>query len=206
MGKRFAVMGAVAFVTSLVLSGITQGAAAGLSPAVAGLILALVIASGIGFDVVGVATTTASEKPFHALASDRVAGATQAVRLLRRRDLVATVTNDVIGDILGTIGGAMGATLALQLSLWLAEHPWPLPGPRPERVLLSILVVACTAALTVGGKAGLKRVAIHRSHEIVFAVGRAMAALERWLGRPLLLERGRSARRKGRRALRRRQP
>lgn len=177
MGKRFAVMGGLAFAASLFLTGFTQGAATGVPPLLAAFILVLVILSGIVFDVLGVAATTAAEKPLHALASDRVFGASQAIRLVRRRDLVATVTNDMIGDILGTIGGAMGATLAAQLSL---------PGVLQDPVVRSVVIVAGTAGLTVGGKAGFKRVALRHNQDIVLLTGRVLALAERVAGRSFL--------------------
>ena len=45
------------------------------SIAVAFLILLFIVAVGIVFDIVGVAVTSADEKPFHSMASRRVPGA-----------------------------------------------------------------------------------------------------------------------------------
>lgn len=180
------------FLASLLLTGFTQEAAAAVPPLPAASLLILVIASGIFFDVIGVAAAAASEKDLHALAADRVPGAVQAIRLVRRRDLVATVTCDMIGDILGTIGGAMGATLAAQLSL---------PGVLQETVVRSALIVAATAGLTVGGKAGFKQVALRYNQDIVLLLGRVLALVESVVGRSLLNDRraGRRIRRRARR-------
>ena len=132
---------------------------------VAFLILLLIVLIGIVFDIIGVAVTSADEKPFHSMAARKVPGATEALRLLRKAERVSSICNDVIGDICGVVSGAASATIAVQL-LDNFTFSWPR--------LASLLMSAFVAGLTVGGKALGKSFAIKSRTEIVFAVGRVI--------------------------------
>ena len=68
---------------------------------VAFLILLLIILIGIIFDIIGMAVATADEKPFHSMASRKVPGAQESIRLLRNAERVSSICNDVVGDICG---------------------------------------------------------------------------------------------------------
>ena len=141
------------------------------SIAVAFLILLFIIAVGIVFDIVGVAVTSADEKPFHSMASRRVPGAKEAIRLLRSAGKVSSICNDVIGDICGVVSGAASATIAARALTYLS-FSWP--------QVVSLGMSALVAGLTVGGKAIGKTIAIRSSTEIVFLVGRILASLDQW--------------------------
>lgn len=141
------------------------------SIAVAFLILLFIVAVGIVFDIVGVAVTSADEKPFHSMASRRVPGAKEAIRLLRSAGKVSSICNDVIGDICGVVSGAASATIAARALTYLS-FSWP--------QVVSLGMSALVAGLTVGGKAIGKTVAIRSSTEIVFLVGRILASLDQW--------------------------
>lgn len=141
------------------------------SIAVAFLILLFIVAVGIVFDVVGVAVTSADEKPFHSMASRRVPGAKEAIRLLRSAGKVSSICNDVIGDICGVVSGAASATIAARALTYLS-FSWP--------QVVSLGMSALVAGLTVGGKAIGKTIAIRSSTEIVFLVGRILASLDQW--------------------------
>lgn len=174
---RSLVIGGLSFGISIGLGLVSQKVASQLTLWLAIIFLLLLVAAGILFDVLGVATAAAHERPFHALASDRVAGAAQAIRLLRQADVVTTVTNDMIGDILGTLAGAMGAGLVFQLVR---------RGVVTNEELLATVVVAMTAGLSVGGKSFFKGFALGHAQEIVLVAGRVLAFSERLMGRPLL--------------------
>ena len=137
---------------------------------VAFVILLLIILLGIVFDIIGVAVTSADEKPFHSMAARKVPGATEALRLLRKAERVSSICNDVIGDICGVVSGAAAATIAVQL-LQNFEFSWPR--------LASLMMSALVAGLTVGGKALGKAFAINSSTDIVFAVGRVIHGFHR---------------------------
>ena len=74
---------------------------------VAFLILFLIIFVGIVFDIIGMAVATADEKPFHSMASRKVAGAQESIRLLRNAERVSSICNDVVGDICGVVSGLL---------------------------------------------------------------------------------------------------
>ena len=145
------------------------------SMAVAFLILLVIVAVGIVFDIVGVAVTSADEKPFHSMASRRVSGAREAIRLLRNAEKVSSICNDVVGDICGVVSGAASATIAARAIMYL-DFSWP--------QLVSLGMSALVAGLTVGGKAIGKTVAMNSCTEIVFLVGRILATFDRWKNWP----------------------
>lgn len=131
--------------------------------AVAFVILLAIVLVGIIFDIVGVAVTSADEKPFNAMAARKVPGARQAISLLHNAERVSSICNDVVGDICGVVSGSASATIAAQV-LQNFEFTWP-------RVV-SLVMSALVAGLTVGGKAVGKTFAINSSTKIVYTVGR----------------------------------
>ncbi len=132
------------------------------------IILLAIILVGILFDVVGVAVTSADETPFHAMAARKVPGAREAIRLLRQAEKVSSICNDVVGDICGVVSGSASATIAVQL-LEHFEFTWP--------NVMSLIMSALVAGLTVGGKAIGKTFAVNSSTTIVHFVGKTIAAL-----------------------------
>lgn len=160
----------VTIVVSATISFASSEVMARSSMAVAFLILLVIVAVGILFDIVGVAVTSADEKPFHSMASRRVPGAKEAIRLLRNAGKVSSICNDVIGDICGVVSGAASATIAAR-ALTYMDFSWP--------QAVSLGMSALVAGLTVGGKAVGKTVAIRSCTDIVFLVGRIIASLDR---------------------------
>lgn len=132
------------------------------------VLLVLIIFMGIAFDVIGVAAAAGRETPFHAMASNRVRGAAEGIWLVRNADQVSVFCNDVVGDIGGTLSGAVGASIVFQLS----RRGFPLP-----ETILSTVMIAVVAALTVGGKAMAKSFAISRSVDILLIAGKVLHAL-----------------------------
>ena len=132
--------------------------------AVAFLILFAIVLLGILFDVIGVAVTSADEKPFHSMAARKVPGAQEAIKLLRNADKVGSICNDVIGDICGVVSGSASATIAAKvLSSGLVSLTWS--------QVVTLGMSALVAGLTVGGKAMGKNVAINSCTSIVHIVG-----------------------------------
>lgn len=132
---------------------------------VAFLILLTIVLVGIIFDIVGVAVTSADEKPFHSMAARKVAGAQEAIALLRNAEKVGSICNDVVGDICGVVSGSASATIAAQI-LANVELSWPR--------IVSLVMSALVAGLTVGGKAIGKSVAINSCTNIVHMAGKVI--------------------------------
>lgn len=156
----------VTIFVSAAISLISEEVMAGSGSFVACLILLAIILIGILFDIIGVAVTSAEDKPFHSMAARKVPGAKEAIRLLRNAERVSSICNDVIGDICGVVSGAASATIAARI-LVNFEFSWPR--------LISLSMSALVAGLTVGGKAIGKTFAINSSTQIVHTVGRVIA-------------------------------
>lgn len=154
------VTGIISFLSELVMSF--------SSIIVAFCILIVIILVGILFDIIGVAVTSADEKPFHSMAARKVAGAQDAIKLLRNAERVSSICNDVVGDICGVISGSAAATIAAQV---LARGEFALPQ------LVTLLMSAFVAGLTVGGKAMGKTFAINSCTKIVAASGKFLFLL-----------------------------
>ena len=129
---------------------------------VAFLILLAIVLIGIVFDIIGVAVTSADEKPFHSMSARKVPGGLEAIRLLRNAERVSSICNDVVGDICGVVSGSASATIAAQV-LQNFDFTWP--------QIVSLLMSALVAGLTVGGKAIGKTFAINSCTQIVSGVG-----------------------------------
>lgn len=154
------VSGTISFVSDLIMSASTM--------IVAFLILLAIVMIGIIFDVIGVAITSADEKPFHSMAARKVPGALEAIQLLRKAERVSSICNDVVGDICGVVSGSASATIAAQL---LQNFQFSLPQ------MVGLIMSALVAGLTVGGKAIGKTFAIGSCTKIVQSVGKLIWAL-----------------------------
>ncbi len=157
------------FLATILISGtislVSDALMAGSSMAVCFLILLVIILLGIVFDIVGVAVTSADEKPFHSMAARKVPGAHEAISLLRNAERVSSICNDVVGDICGVVSGTAAATISAQI-LTNVSLTWP--------QLVSLLMSALVAGLTVGGKAIGKTFAIGSCTKIVYMVGQVI--------------------------------
>ena len=157
------------FLITILISGtislISDEVMANSSLFVAFFILLVIILVGIILDVVGMAVASADEKPFHSMAAKKVPGAQEAIRLLRNAERVSSICNDVVGDICGVVSGSASATIAAQV-IRSFDFSWP--------QIVTLLMSALAAGLTVGGKAIGKSVAINSCTEIVHMVGRVV--------------------------------
>ena len=132
------------------------------------VILFAIVLLGIMFDIIGVAVTAADEKPFHSMASRKVSGARESLKLLRNSDRVSSICCDVVGDICGVVSGAASATIAA-LIIVSSNFGWP--------QIVTLAMSALVAGMTVGGKAIGKGVAIGSATKIVQTVGKIIYVL-----------------------------
>ena len=138
---------------------------------VAFIILLIIILLGIIFDIIGVAVTSADEKPFHSMAARKVPGSHEAITLLRHAERVSSICNDIVGDICGVVSGSASATIAAQV-IANGNFTWP--------KMITLIMSALVAGLTVGGKAIGKTFAIESCTAIVHGVGRVIYTLHYW--------------------------
>ena len=150
------------FILSIVFSGISAAITNSFNEIVLFIILLLTILLGIVFDMIGVAFLTSEEASLHARAAQKIAGAKEAIALLKNGTKVSSVCQDVIGDICGIISGSLGAVLTISL-----VDLFNLPN-----LLTTIIITAVISSLTVGCKAISKEIASKNSDKIVFTVGK----------------------------------
>ncbi|MFC7440968.1 hypothetical protein [Laceyella putida] len=148
-----------------VLSTSSHTLLAGMSWSGGLLVLLMIVAIGIGFDMLGIAATAASEKPLHAMAAQKIPGAKEAIGIVRRADQFSNFCNDVVGDISGVISGAVAVAV-------VASFVTSFPEWQQGREWVDVALVSLISALTVGGKALGKTLSIHYSNQIVFQVGK----------------------------------
>lgn len=162
------------FILSILISFVSSTLLGYASLGVAFVILMIIIFMGIIFDIIGIAVAAASEVPFHSMASQKVYGAKEAVKLIRNADKVSNFCNDVVGDIAGIISGATSATIVVQLTGIYGIL---------DTVIVGLILTGFVASLTVGGKAMGKSVAISKSHDIIFKVGLTIYYINKIFGR-----------------------
>jgi|SRR5690625_2196501 len=138
------------------------------------LVVLIIVLIGVLFDMVGIASTSATEAPFHAMAAEKITGAKEAVAIIRNADKFASFCNDVIGDISGIVSGTATALVVLQITNLLGES-----DGSPLEITLSVLITSIVAALTVGGKAIGKYIAINSSTKIIHFAGKVVYVLEK---------------------------
>ena len=123
-----------------------------------GVVITLIfILIGVLFDMVGVAVTASDEAKFHSMASNRVMGAKLAVKFKKNADKVSSFCQDVIGDVCGIVSGSTGAIISIKIASYFNAN----------NILITLVVMGCISALTIGGKALEKAIAIEKSNEIL---------------------------------------
>lgn len=134
------------------------------------ILLFLLLAISILFDMVGVAVTVADIAPFNAMASRKIKHAKSVIFLLKNADKVASICTDVIGDICGIVSGAVG----VGISTWVITK-YSIAETSALNALIFVIIGALISALTVGGKAACKRYAIMHSHGCVYNAGKVVS-------------------------------
>jgi len=156
------------FFLSMIFNALSETVLLNVGNFTAFFVLGVFVLIGITFDVFGVATTTASEKPFNSMSAKRVAAAKEALWLVKNAEKVSSICNDVIGDICGIMSGATAAIIIASL-----------PFKGTTGFIISIVITALVAGITVGGKAFAKGFAITKSNEIVFFMAKFVRLFKR---------------------------
>ena len=146
----------LSFIVSAIFSGLSSFCG-DMNVIILLIILIIVIFIGIIFDMIGVATLTSKESSFHAMSSKKINGAKESISLLRNSNIVSSICNDVVGDICGIVSGSLGASLTTYLVITFHTNI----------LWITILITSLISALTVGGKALGKQLAMKKSDKIV---------------------------------------
>ncbi len=157
----------ITLVLAAIFSIVSSFILSGVSIAVGMFVVFMLILIGIVFDMIGLAAASAREVPFHAMAAEKIPGAKEAIHICRRADRVSSFCNDVIGDISGIVSGTASAVIVLQMVFEMGAGE-----DSPLHFALSVVFTSIVAALTVGGKAAGKTLAIRFSTNIVLYVGK----------------------------------
>ncbi|MCL2755609.1 MAG: hypothetical protein FWE45_00980 [Firmicutes bacterium] len=135
------------------------------------LIAILILIAFLG-DIVAVAVAYADLGHFNAMASRKIRGAKNCIKLVKNSDKVSSILSDVLGDVTGIISGALGVSLAFIIIVGGDYTTF-------QEALIIALVTACIAAVTVMVKSIAKKIAIKNNAKIVFAVGRMLSLFTR---------------------------
>jgi CBS domain containing-hemolysin-like protein len=175
----------VAFVTFFIALLVSVGSEALVQAVnntfIAFILLIIIIFLGILFDIIGTAAAAAELPPFNAKAAKKVFGAYQAVKIKKNASVVANYTADIGGDIAGTLSGAIGAGIVFDLINIFSL---------PDIIFSGAVMTSFIAALTVGGKAIGKRIAIDKANKIIFQVAVVLGWWEKLTGIELFKNRG----------------
>lgn len=158
----------ISFVLSIVFSFISEITSDKAHISIAFILLILLIVISIIADAVGVATTSCDLAPLLAMASRKVRGSKNAIILVKNAERVSNICCDVIGDICGIVSGACTVAIVLKLFADGATNYW-----------VTIIFSSVVAALTVGGKAVMKGVAVKNSKELVMFTARLIGIFYR---------------------------
>ncbi len=153
----------ITFFLSSLFSFLSEIASNNLNIVISICILFFLLLLSIVFDSIGVAATSCEMSPILAMAAKKVPGANVAVKLLKNAEKVSNICNDVIGDICSIVSGTCIAAIVLSMKL-------------PEGYYwVNILVSATFAALTVGGKAFCKYLAVNNSKDIIMLAAKFLS-------------------------------
>ena len=157
----------VSFFVSAFISFLSELTASAEHIIVTILLLFFLILCSILFDGIGVASTSCDMTPFVSMASRKVYGAKTALWLVKNNEKVSNVCSDVVGDIFGIVSGACAAAITLKVVTDIAQD-W-------QQKLITISISGVVSALTIGGKAFLKNIAIKNSKEFIMFIARIIA-------------------------------
>jgi CBS domain containing-hemolysin-like protein len=147
-----------AFMITFIMSIFSESALKDINLTLSILIVLIFIVLGIVFDMVGISVTVADKKVFHSMAAKKVSGAKTALKLIANNSKVSSFCNDVIGDICGILSGTAAGTIAILLANKLNFNIF----------YVSLIITSIIAALTIGGKALGKSIAINHSNNILY--------------------------------------
>ena len=163
--KWILVVTLLAFILSIIMSFISSIVLKNVTLIVSIIVTFLFILLGIVFDIIGVATTCGDEEVFHSMGARKIRSGKIGVRLIKNASKVSSVCCDVIGDICGIISGTTGSILATKIALKFSFNEF----------YTILIITGFISALTIGGKALGKTLAINKSNYILYDVSKAIS-------------------------------
>ena len=155
------------FFISLIVSGTSNYISNNSNLIVLTIITITITLLGIIFDIIGTSILTANEANFHSMASYKVKGSKESIKLIKNKSNIANFCNDVIGDICGIISGSMGAMIAIRISNLL----------KIDNTITALITASILSSITIVGKALGKKYATRKSDNIILLVGKIISIL-----------------------------
>ena len=159
----------LSFIISLGFSFICETILPGVNIGVGIILVLIFILFGAIFDMIGVAVASANEAPFHSMASQKVKGASLAIKMIKNASKVSSFFNDVIGDICGIISGSAGVSIASKISEYA----------NTDLLLTTLIITALIASLTIGSKACGKNIALSKSNMILYETSKILSIFKK---------------------------
>lgn len=163
--KWIIVVTLLAFIIAIIMNLIANLTLNNVPLIIAIIITLLFIIIGIIFDIIGVAVTSGDEVAFHSMSARKVKGGKIGVKLLKNTEKVSSICCDVIGDVCGIVSGTAGVAIVAIIT----------KNTNTNELFIALLVTGIISALTIGGKAIGKGVAIQKSKEIVTLVSKTLS-------------------------------
>jgi len=160
------------FIITIIIA-FTMSIASEFLLSVTGIILSVIllivfISIAMVFDMLGVASTSANIEPFLSMASRRIRGSKESIKIVRNAEKFSSFSCDIIGDMCGIICGSIGASFVARIAL----------TGNVSQIVLSAIVSGIIAGLTVFLKAIGKNLAINKANNIVFALGKFLSIFD----------------------------
>ena len=162
------IIGIIGIILCLVLNIVRLNLLAVVSVAFMCIVSALIFI-GVIFDIIGVAVQSSDTVPFHSMASKKIKTARTAKKMIENSAKVSSFCNDVIGDICGIISGSAATVVSASIAVKMNVNP----------TISTLLVTSLVAALTIGGKAIGKGIAVSKSEYIITKVTKVMGYFKR---------------------------
>ena len=151
----------VSFVVSTIFGILFQTAANKANVYVLFLILLIFLIINIAFDGIALAATTCSIDTINSLASQKIKNAKSAVLLCKKSDKVASICADVIGDVAGILSGVCAAAIVYEIIKIKKTTD------NIEIIFISAIISGLISAITIGGKAFMKRIAMQKNLQYI---------------------------------------
>lgn len=133
-----------------------------------GIVMAIItivffIIISVIFDMIGVAITCTTEE-FFLERKNKEKGANVGLWMKKNSEKVCSFCNDVVGDICGILSGASGACVILSITQHIETASFI--------AIVSSLVSAVIAGLTIFSKALMKSYAINNANSFILKIGK----------------------------------
>lgn len=157
------------FIISMLFTFVSETAIPNINIFLGIFLVIIFIMLGVLFDMIGVAVTASDEAIFHSMASKNVRGAKLAIWFKKNADKVSSFCQDVIGDICGIVSGSTGAVIALKIMEKIDS----------DNIIIVLITMGLISALTIGGKAIEKGIALNKSNDILYKFSHVLSYLLR---------------------------